>query len=47
MIITRDAIQLNPAFPFLIMEQTLYEKDNREDSFHWHSYCEITYIRKG
>ncbi len=47
MIITRDTIKLNPEFPFLIMEQKLYEKDNREDSFHWHSYCEITYIRKG
>ena len=47
MIITRDAIELNPEFPFLIMEQVLYEKDNQEDFFHWHSYCEITYIKKG
>lgn len=47
MVITRDAIELNPEFPFLIMDQTLYEKDNQEDTFHWHSYCEITYIKKG
>lgn len=47
MIITRDAIELNPEFPFLIMEQMLYEKDNQEDFFHWHSYCEITYIKNG
>ncbi len=47
MIITRDTIKLNQEFPFLIMEQVLYEKDNQEDFFHWHSYCEITYIRKG
>lgn len=47
MIITRDAIELNPEFPFLIMDQILQEKDNREDTFHWHSYCEITYIKSG
>lgn len=47
MVITKDAIELNSEFPFLIMDQTLYEKDNREDTFHWHSYCEITYIKKG
>lgn len=47
MVITKDAIELNPEFPFMIMDQTLYEKDNREDTFHWHSYCEITYIRRG
>lgn len=47
MIITRDAIELDPEFPFLIMDQILDEKDNKEDTFHWHSYCEITYIKKG
>ena len=47
MIITKDAIELSPEFPFLIMDQILYEKDNREDTFHWHSYCEITYIKRG
>lgn len=47
MIITKDTIELNPEFPFMIMDQVLYEKDNKEDTFHWHSYCEITYIKKG
>lgn len=47
MVITKDAIELSPEFPFLIMDQVLQEKDNREDTFHWHSYCEITYIKKG
>ncbi len=47
MIIKRDAIELNSEFPFLIMNQTLYEKDNQEDFFHWHSYCEVTYIKSG
>lgn len=47
MIITKDTIELNPEFPFLIMDQILYEKDNQEDTFHWHSYCEITYMKKG
>ena len=47
MIITKDAIELNPEFPFMIMKQILHERDNQEDTFHWHSYCEISYIRKG
>lgn len=47
MIIKRDAIELNSEFPFLIMNQTLYERDNQEDFFHWHSYCEVTYIKSG
>ncbi len=47
MIIKKDAIELNLEFPFLIMNQTLYEKDNQEDFFHWHSYCEVTYIKSG
>lgn len=47
MVITKDAIELSQEFPFLIMDQTLYEKDNQEDTFHWHSYCEITYIKRG
>lgn len=47
MVITKDTIELSPEFPFLIMDQVLYEKDNQEDMFHWHSYCEITYIKRG
>jgi len=47
MIITKDAIELDPEFPFLMMDQALYERDNREDTFHWHSYCEITYVKRG
>jgi AraC-like DNA-binding protein len=47
MMIEKDTTKLDAKFPFRIMNQTLLKKDNREETFHWHSFCEITYVRKG
>jgi AraC-like DNA-binding protein len=47
MIITKDNLELNSEYPFGISEQVLKKADNCEDSFHWHSFFEITYIYKG
>lgn len=47
MIITKDLTKLDDRFPFSIHNQALWAKDNREDSFHWHSFCEITYVISG
>jgi YesN/AraC family two-component response regulator len=43
----RDQIPLDPDFPFQINEVVLHSADNRKDSFHWHSYFEITWIKEG
>jgi AraC-like DNA-binding protein/quercetin dioxygenase-like cupin family protein len=43
----RDQIPLNPDYPFQINEVILRAEDNCIDSFHWHSYFEITWIREG
>jgi len=45
--ITKDDLELDKEYPFLISEQVLVSKDNCDDSFHWHSFFEITYIRSG
>lgn len=47
MIIVKDNMELNAEYPFGISEQVLKKADNCEDSFHWHSFFEITYIHKG
>lgn len=47
MIICRDTTKLDPQFPFEISHYILKQKDNCEDSFHWHSFCEITYVEQG
>lgn len=45
--IVRDRVPLNPQYPCMFSSHILEEADNREDSFHWHSYFEITYVRSG
>lgn len=45
--IEKDKMELDPKFPFRIMNQKLYRTNNVEDSFHWHSFCEITYVKRG
>lgn len=47
MIIVKDNMELNAEYPFGISEQVLKKADNCKDSFHWHSFFEITYIYKG
>lgn len=47
MIIIKDNMRLDPDYPFRISEQVLKKSDNCKDSFHWHSFFEITYIHKG
>ncbi len=45
--IIKDNMRLDPDYPFRISEQVLKKEDNCEDSYHWHSFFEITYIHKG
>lgn len=43
----RDTIALDKEFPFQISKVLLNHKNSAPDTFHWHSYFEITYVRKG
>lgn len=43
----RDNIPLNKDFPFQISEVILNNENSCSDWFHWHSYFEITCVRKG
>jgi AraC-like DNA-binding protein len=45
--IYRDTKVLNDDFPFEIKEEQLKKSDNCADSFHWHNFCEITYVLEG
>ncbi len=45
--LVRDNIPLDKEFPFQISEVILDASNSRPDTFHWHSYFEITYVRKG
>lgn len=47
MVISKDTITLDADFPFHINEVLLKKTDNCEDSFHWHKFCEITYVQGG
>lgn len=47
MILVRDNIELDREFPFQISEVILNSENSLPDTFHWHSYFEITYVRKG
>ncbi len=47
MLIYRDNIILDKDFPFAINQVQLNKADNRRDSFHWHNYCEISYVESG
>lgn len=45
--LVRDNFHLNKAFPFHIYEVVLNAGNSNPDVFHWHSYFEITYVKKG
>jgi AraC-like DNA-binding protein/quercetin dioxygenase-like cupin family protein len=47
MIIYKDNTKLNESFPFSINKFTLKKEDNCDDTFHWHDFCEISYIEDG
>ncbi len=47
MVIYEDMVYLDSGFPFEIRQVVLNKKDNCEGSFHWHNFCEITYVQKG
>jgi AraC-like DNA-binding protein/quercetin dioxygenase-like cupin family protein len=47
MLIYRDNIILDKDFPFAINQVQLNKADNCRDSFHWHNYCEISYVESG
>ncbi len=47
MLIYRDNIILDKEFPFAINQVQLNKADNCRDSFHWHNYCEISYVESG
>lgn len=47
MIILQDKTKLDPRFPFQIRRQILKKEDNTENSFHWHSFFEITCVERG
>lgn len=45
--LVRDNIQLDKNFPFQISKVVLDHENSQPDTFHWHSYFEITYVQKG
>lgn len=45
--LVRDNIELNREFPFQVSEVTLTQENSHPDTFHWHSYFEITYVKRG
>jgi AraC-like DNA-binding protein/quercetin dioxygenase-like cupin family protein len=47
MIIYKDNTKLDKSFPFSINKFTLKKADTCDDTFHWHDFCEISYIEKG
>lgn len=47
MIIYKDNRTLNRDFPFDIGQILLKKEDNCENSYHWHNFCEITYVQRG
>lgn len=45
--LVRDTIPLEKEFPFQISEVILNSGNSHPDTFHWHSYFEITCVQKG
>ena len=45
--LVRDNIPLDRDFPFQISEVILNHENSQQDTFHWHSYFEITYVKRG
>jgi len=46
-LIFKDTVKLNDEFPFEFKEYTLKKEDNVDDSYHYHDFCEITYVKSG
>ena len=47
MLIFKDETKLSREFPFRLAQYTLRKEDNTNDSYHYHDFCEITYVRRG
>ncbi|MFV0465239.1 MAG: AraC family transcriptional regulator [Lachnospiraceae bacterium] len=47
MVIFKETTELNPVFPFRMDRFLLKKENNTEESFHYHDYCEITYVEHG
>lgn len=47
MLIFKDEMKLNREFPFQLAEYSLKRDDNTIDSYHYHDFCEITYVKDG
>ena len=47
MVICKDTTKLPEEFPVLIRKLTLMEQDNAPERFHYHDFCEITYVQSG
>lgn len=47
MLIFKDEMKLNREFPFQLAEYSLRREDNTTDSYHYHDFCEITYVKNG
>ena len=47
MVICRDETVLKEEAPYLVRHHALKESENRPELFHYHDFCEITYIESG
>ena len=47
MVICKDRTKLPEDFPVLIRKVVLREQDNDPERFHYHDFCEITYVQSG
>ena len=45
--LVKDNIILDKNFPFQISQVTLNHENSHPDTFHWHSYFEITCVIRG
>ena len=46
-LIFKDEMKLNREFPFQLAQYSLKWEDNTTDSYHYHDFCEITYVKNG
>ncbi len=45
--LVQDILQFESGFPFAVYPYVAKYQENNENIFHWHTYCEITLVRKG
>ena len=45
--LVQDVLQLETGFPFAVYPFVAKYQENDENTFHWHTYCEITLVMKG